>query len=119
MSRLPSRSVLDSARNDRLIGLWIYGRNRCQTAGANFARTRLGVFLRSTEGFRKSRRWRCDFAQGWQGPFDRERHLQFEVANYRAPFLAATTGFGSGFLSAPDFAGFRIPRPATCRSEIA
>src|SRR6266498_4347876 len=52
---VPSPSILDSARNDKLTGGWtlgvrrwtlnsFYGRNRCQTAGANIARTRLGVF---------------------------------------------------------------------------
>ena len=69
-----------------------HGRHRHQTAGANFAWTRLGVFQRSAQGFRKSRGWRCDFAQGRQRPFDWERHLQFEIANRCAPFLAAKAG---------------------------
>src|SRR2546422_4330701 len=65
-----------------------YGRSRRQTACANFAWTRLGFFQRSPEGFWKSERWRRDFAQRRTGPFDRQRDLQFEIANRRAPFLA-------------------------------
>ena len=69
-----------------------HGRHRHQTACANFAWTRLGFFQRSAQGFRKSRGWRCDFAQGRQRSFDWERHLQFEIANCCAPFLAAKAG---------------------------
>src|SRR5205823_12606410 len=61
------------------VGRWtlvrvLYGRNRCQTTRPNFARTRLGLFQRSPEGFWQSSGWRGDFTEGRQGSSDWERH---------------------------------------------
>src|SRR5881392_2873749 len=59
----------------------VYGRNRCQTTRPSNARTRLGLFQRSPEGFWQSSGWRGDFTEGRQGSSDWERHLQLEITN--------------------------------------
>src|SRR5437016_14610542 len=79
-----------------------YGRSRRQTACANFAWTRLDFFQRSPEDFRKPSRWRRDFAQRRQGPFDRKRDLQFQIADRGAPFFAPAAGPRPRFLQTPD-----------------
>src|SRR5207244_6765927 len=86
----PGRSTIDCA--SICITILCHGWNRRQTKSANSSRPRLGLFQRSPENFRKTERRRYDFAQGRARQIDRERDLQFQIADYGTPVFAAAAG---------------------------
>ena len=92
------------------------GRPCRQTSRANLAWTRLGVPRRGPEGVWRSRRRRCDFAQGRTRPPSRKRDLQLQVADCGAPLFAPETGARSRFLPAPNCPGRRVPGAPRNRS---
>ena len=94
------------------------GRPCCQTARAHSAWARLGLQRRGPESLRRSRLTTATSSRSRTvaTTSDRERDLQFEIANRRAPFLAPEAGPRSRFFPAPHRAGDRVSRAARDRS---
>src|SRR5207245_6807969 len=78
---IPGRSTKDCGEAAISATSLLHGWNRRQTACANFARTRLGIFQRSAEGFRNSCGRRCHLSQTRQRAFERKRDVQFEITD--------------------------------------